>query len=303
MTVQLITTPQSDLTVVNAARVSFAKESKKITDGDRGLIKYLYDHKHWSPFSHVRELFRLDMTDKEWLAFFGRANLAGFEWDDDLDMIIGSLWAWFENWMYLPGDVAQAVIYKLLQLYPVCTSQCVSTRDAKVSSRVRRIEQPVGGRGRFSTWSFRMKTSIFVARQLVKHQQKLAWNEVSRRYVDDTPEIAEFLDWRLRPDSSIKQGSSDQLFASGDMEILYNGKSALARPKQTVAQAVHTYQNLIAMDIAPEQARMVLPLCTLTEWIWTGSEERFRAILDLRLDPHAQKETRIEAEAIANLMG
>ena len=37
--------------------------------------------------------------------------------------------------------------------------------------------------------SFRIKAPIFVARQLVKHQVGLSWNEVSRRYVKDEPEF------------------------------------------------------------------------------------------------------------------
>ena len=36
---------------------------------------------------------------------------------------------------------------------------------------------------------FHIKAPIFVARQLVKHQVGLVWNEVSRRYVDDEPEF------------------------------------------------------------------------------------------------------------------
>ena len=36
---------------------------------------------------------------------------------------------------------------------------------------------------------FRIKAPVFVARQLVKHQVGLIWNEVSRRYVDDKPEF------------------------------------------------------------------------------------------------------------------
>ena len=42
-----------DLRVVNAARVSFARESKKFSDGDARLLDYLARHKHWTPFSHV----------------------------------------------------------------------------------------------------------------------------------------------------------------------------------------------------------------------------------------------------------
>ena len=42
----------SDLLVVNAARVSFAKEVSQFTDKDEKLINYLSKHKHWTPFAH-----------------------------------------------------------------------------------------------------------------------------------------------------------------------------------------------------------------------------------------------------------
>ena len=47
-----------------------------------------------------------------------------------------------------------------------------------------------------ATMSFRIKAPIFVARQLVKHQVGLAWNEVSRRYIDDKPEFYIFF-WKM----------------------------------------------------------------------------------------------------------
>ena len=43
--------------------------------------------------------------------------------------------------------------------------------------------------------SFHVKAPIFVARQLVKHKF-LRWNEISRRYVDDTPEFYTPKVWR-----------------------------------------------------------------------------------------------------------
>jgi thymidylate synthase (FAD) len=59
----------SDLTVVNAARVSFAKESTEIVQRDEGLIKYLAKHNHISPFFHPQIRFRLKMPifiAREW---------------------------------------------------------------------------------------------------------------------------------------------------------------------------------------------------------------------------------------------
>ena len=58
--------------------------------------------------------------------------------------------------------------------------------------------------------SFRIKAPIFVARQLVKHQVGLAWNEVSRRYVDEEPEFYFPTEWRGKPVNA-KQGSSEMI--------------------------------------------------------------------------------------------
>lgn len=50
-----------DLTVVNAARVSFDKESYELTEGDKKLINYLAKHDHTSPFFHPQVRFRIKM--------------------------------------------------------------------------------------------------------------------------------------------------------------------------------------------------------------------------------------------------
>lgn len=49
----------NDLDVVNAARVSFHKESTEFIPKDEKLIKYLADHKHFSPFNHSFLSFRI----------------------------------------------------------------------------------------------------------------------------------------------------------------------------------------------------------------------------------------------------
>jgi len=48
-----------DLDVVNAAKVSFAKESKEFNDNSDRLIKYLAKHKHMSPFGHCFARFHV----------------------------------------------------------------------------------------------------------------------------------------------------------------------------------------------------------------------------------------------------
>jgi thymidylate synthase (FAD) len=69
MSVELLDVFGDDLTVVNAARVSFAKESTEMKQGDIKLVKYLADHNHITPFFHPQARFRLKMpifVAREW---------------------------------------------------------------------------------------------------------------------------------------------------------------------------------------------------------------------------------------------
>jgi thymidylate synthase (FAD) len=55
---------------------------------------------------------------------------------------------------------------------------------------------------------------------------------------------------------------------------------------------------MIKCGIAPEQARMILPLTTMTQWYWSGSLAAWARVCNLRLDPHAQEEAREVADRI-----
>jgi thymidylate synthase (FAD) len=134
--------------------------------------------------------------------------------------------------------------------------------------------------------TFRVKAPIFVARQLVKHTVGFAWNEVSRRYVDHTPEFFIPPVWRGKPEGSIKQGSSGEV-------AVHHGVI-----RSTTAIALKTYEDLLASGVCPEQARMVLPQNTMTEWIWTGTLYAWARMCVLRLDNHTQLETREVAKAV-----
>ena len=187
MKVELVDKMGSDLTVVNAARVSFSKHKDTWNDSDERLIKYLAEHGHWTPFGHPQ-------------------------------------------------------------------------------------------------MQFRISAPIFVARQLVKHQVGLVWNEVSRRYVDGEPKF--FMPgpkgWRGKPENK-KQGSS------GNIQILLELEKDIA---MTTVHCKHLYGELLEQGVAPEQARMILPLSMYTEWYWTGSLSAFARVCNLRLEPDSQEETR-----------
>ena len=204
MDVTLVDSMGSDLSVVNAARVSFAKVHDNFDDDkDTKLIKYLAKHNHWSPFGHA-------------------------------------------------------------------------------------------------SLQFHIKAPVFVARQLVKHQIGLTWNEVSRRYVDEEPEFYVPLVWRGKADDK-KQGSSD-------IEIDINpdggsGPAMIDDYEQVLRKSKWTYEQLLRRGVCPEQARMVLPQSMVTEWYWSGTLYAFARVCNLRCKPDAQEETRVIADKIDYLMG
>lgn len=141
--------------------------------------------------------------------------------------------------------------------------------------------------------SFRIKAPIFVARQLVKHTVGLAWNEVSRRYVSSEPEFYLPDYWR-KSATNVKQGSSDD-------EV--GGVNNWAVPPSYIMNVcLGTYNRLLEEGICAEQARMILPQNTMTEWIWSGSLYAFARVCNLRLDSHTQKETQKVAQQISNHM-
>jgi len=136
--------------------------------------------------------------------------------------------------------------------------------------------------------SFHVEAPIFVARQLVKHKF-LRWNEISRRYVDDGisfyyPDV-----WRSKATDK-KQGSGPALV---DQEI------DLGTTYTVVAQL---YNSLIQKGVCPEQARMVLPQSTMTEWYWSGSLDAFADMCILRCKDDTQGETRGIAQQISKVM-
>ena len=206
MQTELISCLGTDLTVVNAARVSFDKESdwevnhsvrRELSSKDTALIRYLAKHNHFTPFTH-----------------------------------------------------------------------CMIT--------------------------LRETIPIFVARQRFKHTIGFSYNEVSRRYVDDTPEFYTPDMWRGKADNA-KQGSSEKEI---DINPTVQGvPPALVDVYQHALNTCKwTYENLLRKGVCPEQARMVLPQSMYTSYYVTGSLAAFARAYKLRIDKHAQKEIQELAE-------
>lgn len=139
--------------------------------------------------------------------------------------------------------------------------------------------------------TMRETVPVFVARQRFKHTVGFVYNEVSRRYVDDTPEFYTPEVWRKRA-SDKKQGSSEEEVTSVwysnnvegwdiDLDNFYSGY---------IESVLQYYNALIKGGVAPEQARMVLPQSMYTSYYVTGSLAAWARAYNLRSDENAQKE-------------
>ena len=161
----------------------------------------------------------------------------------------------------------------------------ISERDAKLIRYLAKHKHisPFG----HAFASFHVKAPIFVARQLVKHKF-LRWNEISRRYVDDEPEFYVPDQWRGR--------SADKKQGSGGV-VDYEWSDW-----QMFGYSLDTYEDMLSSGVAPEQARMVLPQSTMTEWYWSGSLDAFAAMCRLRCASDTQYESRVVADQISEKM-
>jgi thymidylate synthase (FAD) len=223
--VELVEHMGTDLSVVNAARVSFSKESdwdmgdpvvveesnyphsrsydvwteypdKKLSERDTKLINYLAKHNHWTPFGQVNVKLRIKMP-------------------------------------------------------------------------------------------------IFVARQAMRSNIGIVWNEESRRYIDSKPEFYEPDVWRGRPEGSIKQGSADKVLLGPKSEEMVRDADWYSRC---------AYDHLLDIGVAPEQARIILPQSTYTTVIGNFTLAAAARFVGLRSDPHAQKEIQDYARAMSEII-
>lgn len=149
---------------------------------------------------------------------------------------------------------------------------------------------------------FHIKAPEFVMRQWYKHVVGIetsssyptkdhAWNEISGRYVP----VSDFYfpsNWR-------KQSEDNRQASEGAIE---NQEEANKIFNETMDLLANSYEKLLSLGVAKEQARIILPLNQYTEVYWTASFQAIMNFLDLRDDPHAQWEIREYAIVIKDIM-
>lgn len=286
----------SDLTVVNAARVSFDKQHDKFDpDKDTKLINYLAKHGHWTPFSHVRETFEFEMSPEEIGDLFSglhQYDIAASVWNVSMGNLLfrTSLYGWFGILAKgaLPLSEEERVAKYLSAKYPACASPLL--KDYEESDEFYFIDD-FESNPDFIDVTLRETVPIFVARQRFKHMIGFTYNEVSRRYVDSDPEFYTPDVWRSRPENGMKQGSGSKEINTCYIhaETGHGGETDLDCINDV---CLDLYKSALDANVAPEQARMVLPQSMLTSYWVTGSLTAFARAYKLRIDAHAQKEIR-----------
>ena len=140
--------------------------------------------------------------------------------------------------------------------------------------------------------TFHTKMPIFVARQWVRHRTARL-NEISGRYsvMRDEFYVPEPENVCAQSDSN-KQGRAQAL-------PLDEAQTIIAAMEQEQRDTYANYEKLLEQNVARELARVNLPNSLYTEWYWQIDLHNLFHFLRLRMDPHAQYEIRVFAEAMA----
>ena len=147
-----------------------------------------------------------------------------------------------------------------------------------------------------------IKAPEFVMRQWYKHVVGIettsnhptkdhAWNEISGRYIayEDFYEPTEF---RAQSDDN-KQASEG---------LIEEQSKANQYWKEAQDKSVDSYNKLLKMGVAKEQARSILPLTVYTKVWWTASFQSIMNFIDLRDEKTAQWEIQQYAKVLKEIM-
>lgn len=237
----------TDLTVVNAARASFGKESDWV----------------WAD-AETRTLKSRDVDLIRYLATGYRAS----EWGEFLDEIIKTA-----SSALIGYNDRRRKLTDLLHAYKRRAQHFAPFAHPQVQIRI--------------------QIPIFLARQFVKHQVGGVWSEESRRYISEEPGVWFPDEWHTRPDD-VKQGSGGLVEAQGMCSEL---------AEAATERALASYVALLGRGVAPEEARIVLPLNMMTTVVWTGSLLFWSRVCNQRVDSHAQLAAQELGRLISGIVG
>lgn len=276
MKVTAIAHQNDDLTVVNAARVSFDDKMIDVASWDQDretrLIRDLAQDGDWRPFGHARYRFSMGFTgdaiDLALWASTAPGSVIETAWShaDACIEIEDSLWGWLTN---PPPGLPFDVLDEIRQAAPI-SYDAIRTlvgipwaEGNEVSGSGFRMEGPMREAPQSVTLLIEMP--IFVARELMRSNVGIVYSEVSNPYVDEEPTF-----WRAslsdRSDGHCKHWA-----------------------EHSIAQAVQSWKT--TKRLAPELARTFLPVSMMTKVWMTSTLDAMLRVITLG-EKYAQKEIR-----------
>lgn len=143
------------------------------------------------------------------------------------------------------------------------------------------------------TIKLHVKCPIFVARQLFRHRTG-SYDETSLRYSEAPDEY-----WLP---ATVPVQSEDNKQGSGDAMPDWEAHLVRQDMQAVYQMADKHYRTFLKYKVAREVARTVLPVGVYTEYYFVMNLHNLLHLLNLRLHPHAQEQTRAFAQAIADIV-
>lgn len=279
----------ADLLVVNSARVSLSKRHSSLSETDPNLIRFLYQHSHWTPFGHpqLALIWPTNTIDPIHVLLNQTPGSETCILNNSINITRGSLWYWIQNRHLYKAH--QYRIENVIAQHAPITAQIIGL--PAFDPKIPLCEFPITddwvakdlkNRLKLAWMTVLVEAPVPIRTQLFKHKVGFVENEVSRRYVDTPPEFFLPETWRTRS-PGVKQGSLKTPIRATFLANL------IARCTYFVSNA--GYRAILAFGGCPEQARFLLSQGMMTQWYWTGSLDAFVRAIQLRDSEHAQEET------------
>lgn len=151
--------------------------------------------------------------------------------------------------------------------------------------------------------SFRILAPEVVMRQWYKHVigcswttpefHNQGWNEISGRYKKIKPKFYIPKYYNTQSDTNKQAG--------GEILSMMPNDICRAQTKKVFEESYKTYEMMLKFGVSREQARIVLPLATYTEVIWTASLQALHNFVELRDHKGAQHEIKLYAKAVGDI--
>ena len=333
----------NDLSVVNAARVSFGKKHDTFEDKDKGLIRYLAKHKHLSPFGHAFASFHVKAP-----IFVARQLVKHkfLRFNEVSRRYVTSEPEFYQpdSWRKMAENVKQGSSSEQLVLGGVKVCKYCHTELEFLRKEDEKMKVFCSSRCQGAFYRKHTDRGWATAKQTSLRNSALKRGIYFDLTVQDImdigrPKVCKYLETELdyastsvAPNSpSVNRVDPSLGYVKGNIEIISNKANSmlLDATKEELKTIIKNigltqfgvftesadtidgfyqemkvlYKRLIDGGMCAEQARMFMPTSQMTEFYWSGSLDAFADMCRLRLPSDTQQETRVVAQQISEVMG